>query len=131
MSGDLRLEHAKCGTVELDGEDQYSVRQFAANAQRLFQRSGIESVTLRMAPPQSKYGGTLMGAIVRTALQLIDDVEIIVVPTVSVRAWVERESHQTPSWPHQARFVGEAQQRAVEAAAFAALAGSRSLAGDA
>jgi hypothetical protein len=131
-NGALRLDHDKCRTLVLESEEQVDIQCFDYQLRGLFREFSISRLTLRLAPPRSRYGGTLTGGIIRTILQLIDDVEVSVIHTSTVSTWLYREKPAVPDWPHRKKTVAGAQCRAVEAAAYAAALdrNSRSLAGE-
>lgn len=119
-NGSPKLLWAKSHRIELEGTGQGALCAFSWELRALFRRQRTDTLLLRLAPPRSRFGGSETGAVIRTALQLIDHLMVTVVNTVSVTRWVSRDEPDLPQWSHRSSQLAAAQQRAVEAAGFAA-----------
>lgn len=62
----------------------------------------------------------MAGEVLRTLLQLLPATDVVIVPTTTVSRWVTNYSPPLPCWSDPDPLTAAAQNRAVEAAAFAA-----------
>lgn len=118
--GGFTIVERQTAVHELIGRDAASVDALSLTLQTFFGRAGIRHVVLRASPEAGPYAANPSCYKVETVLQLIPELTVELVNTLSVGSWIRREDPTLPGpWIDGGVRLRQAQIRAVEMAAFA------------